>query len=114
MAATTNAMSVVLPLVRTGCSDGVAQDADRAGLHLDDVARLDPSVQLQAGAAGGGARSEDLAGQERLVLGGVGDEVAERVVHGRDPVAAPPLPVDPHLELEGGQVDLVGRDDAGA
>src|SRR3954470_17563934 len=92
VAATTNAMSVVLSV---GGADGVAQDADRAGLHLDDVPGLDPAVELQARAAGGGTGAEHVAGEQGLVLRGVGDQVAEGVVHGGDPVPAPPLAVDP-------------------
>src|SRR5687767_5710055 len=71
-------MSVVLP-VRG--SDGVAQDADGTGFHLDDVSGLQPAVQFQAGAAGGGAGAQHLTGEQGLVLGGIGDEVAEAVVH---------------------------------
>src|SRR5215217_4880844 len=112
VAATTYAISAVLP--GGGGADGVAQDADRAGLHLDDVAGPQPAVQLQPGAAGGGARAEHVAGAQGLVLGRVGDEVTEAVVHVGGGVAAPAFAVDPHLQLEGGQVDLVGGDDAGA
>ena len=39
VAATTNAISGVLP---GRCADGVAEDADRAGLHLDDVTGSQP------------------------------------------------------------------------
>src|ERR687891_2354808 len=111
VAATTNAISGVLP--GGGGADGVAQDADRAGLHLDDVAGPQPTVQLQPGAAGGGARAQHVAGTQGLVLGRVGDEVTEAVVHVGGGVAAPAFAVDAHLQLEGGQVDLVGGDDAG-
>ena len=51
------------------------------GLHLDGVAGLEPAVELEAGAAGGGAGAEDLTGAQREALGGVGDHVLEGVVH---------------------------------
>src|SRR5215211_6721087 len=111
VAATTYAISAVLP--GGGGADGVAQDADRAGLHLDDVAGAEPTVQLQPGAAGGGAGAQHVAGAQGLVLGRVGDEVTEAVVHVGGGVAAPAFAVDAHLQLEGGEVDLVGGDDAG-
>src|SRR4029450_5016320 len=112
VAATTYAISAVLP--GGGGADGVAQDADRAGLHLDAVAGAEPRAQLQPGAAGGGAGAQHVAGAQGLVLGRVGDEVTEAVVHVGGGVAAPAFAVDTHLQLEGGQVDLVGGDDAGA
>src|SRR4029453_6503348 len=104
VAATTNAISGVLPGGRA--ADGVAEDADRAGLHLDDVTGSQPAVQLEPGAAGGGAGAEHVAGEQGLVLGRVGDQVTEAVVHVGGGVAAPSFAVDAHLELEGGQVDL--------
>src|SRR4029453_2882215 len=110
--ATTNAISGVLPAGRG--ADGVAQDPDRAGLHLDDVAGPEPTFQLQPGASRGGPRPSHVAGAQRLVLGRIGDEVTEAVVHVGGGVAAPAFAVDAHLQLEGGQVDLVGGDDAGA
>src|SRR5512132_4278764 len=110
VAATTYAISAVLP---GGGADGVTQDADGTGLHLDDITGAEPTVQLQPGAAGGGARAQHVAGTQGLVLGRVGDEVTEAVVHVGGGVAAPAFAVDAHLQLEGGQVDLVGGDDAG-
>src|SRR5215213_3815082 len=98
VAATTNAISAVLP--GGGDADGVAQDADRAGLHLDDVAGAEPTVQLQPGAAGGGAGAQHVTGAQGLVLGRVGDEVTEAVVHVGGGVAAPAFAVDAHLQLE--------------
>src|SRR4029453_4226859 len=72
------------------------------------------TVQLQPGAAGGGARAQPITGTQGLGLGRVGDEVTEAVVHVGGGVAAPAVAVDAPLQLEGGQVDLVGGDDAGA
>src|SRR4029450_9291115 len=112
VAGTTYAISAVLP--GGGGADGVAQNADGTGLHLDDVAGAEPTVQLQPGAAGGGARAQHVAGTQGLVLGRIGDEVTEAVVHVGGRVAAPAFAVDAHLQLVGGQVDLVGGDDAGA
>src|SRR5512132_980585 len=69
--ATTDALSALLPC--GGCADGAAQVADGPGLRRDGVSGAEPTVQLQPGAAGGGARAQHVAGTQGLVLGRIGD-----------------------------------------
>src|SRR3569623_1750750 len=88
MAATTNAMAspwccwCSLAEVRTAArADRVAQDADAVGFHLDDVAGVQPAVQLQTGRGGRRAGPQNLPGAQGQVLGGVGDHRGERMMH---------------------------------
>src|SRR5688572_27723068 len=90
------------PLPRAGEGLGVRADypipqhADPLDLQLDHVARPQPAVELEAGAAGNGAGAPELAGIDRLALGDVGDQVGE----GKMPTGARPL--RPDLTVDAG------------
>jgi hypothetical protein len=95
-------------------ADDVAQDADALHLELDDVARLDPAVELQAAAAPDGAASEHVARQHRLLLREVGDDLGERVEHRAEAALGPRLAVHARGHPGRREVELVRRDEAWA
>src|SRR5918995_4225103 len=107
-ATTTNAISLGSFL-----SDRVPQDANALYLELDDVSLAQVAVRLDACAAFGSPRAENLTGVDRLRLGSVGDHVCELVVHAPRVVFAPRLAVDADAHRQVTSVHLVGRDYAG-
>src|SRR5260221_8420361 len=83
IAATTKAISLHSPCWLSGSRSrphGVAQDADPIGLHLDLVPRLQPAINFQPGASGGGSRAQPFAPAPRQILRGVSDHVGETMV----------------------------------
>src|SRR3712207_4948644 len=107
-ATTTNAISLCSFL-----SDRVPQNANALYLKLDDVSLAQVAVRLDACAAFGSPRTEDLTGVDRLRLGDVGDHVRELVVHVGRIVLAPRLAVDADTHRQVTHVHLIGCEYAG-
>src|SRR4051812_22060905 len=81
---------------RSFSSDAIAQDADALHFELDEVSFCEVAAELEARAAGRGARPDHLARAQGLAARGVGDHVGEGVVHVGARVLAPELAVHAH------------------
>ena len=57
--------------------DAVAQHADAIDMQFDRVAAGEKAADFEPAAIADGARAENLAGVDRLVLRGVGEELRE-------------------------------------
>ena len=93
----------------------VAQHADSVDVEFDRVAALEKAADLQPAAIADRAGTEELAGMDRLVLRGVGENLLEGEQHAARLPARAGFAVDPHLDLQRLRIaEFVGRDDPGS